>query len=438
MFQWIVDQVTKLKDNFLTRVLGTLSDKEVERAFLGFSERERTYHTLPLFKTFLGQVICGDSCRQAIERGIDQGWLRRSVSPKTSAYCNARTRLPEIPLRELAFRVGTRLAAALPERKRFMRRPVRVVDGTSTQLPDTPANQIEYPQPTSQAKGCGFPLMHFAALMDLDTGGILDLDTWPEGDSERSTFRVMWRSLKKGDIVLGDGGLGSFADMALLAKRGVDSVFDAGQRKFDLPLGDHRVILTRPDQLGYWVKAKDLPEELEVRVIRFKGKLPGGRKAIITLMTTLLDEKRYSKRKLMRLYRRRWEMELRLRDIKTTMGLERLHLHTPEGCLKELWMGILAYNLIRSVMCAAAQRVKKSVSRISFAGTLHRLSAFGMGQLRQKDPHGTWDLLLEHVAEDLLPLRPNRVEPRKLKRRPKPYPLLTQPRQLERAQLLAG
>ncbi len=438
MFQWIVDQVTKLKDNFLSRVLGTLSDKEIKWAFLGFSERERIYHPLPMFKTFLAQVVCRDSCRQAIARGINQGWLWPSASPKTSAYCNARTRLPEIPLRELAFRVGARLAAAVPERKRFMGRPVRVVDGTSTQLPDTPANQIEYPQPTSQAKGCGFPLMHFAALMDLDTGGILDVETWPEGDSERSAFRVMWRSLKKDDIALGDGGLGSFADMAMLAKRGVDSVFDAGQRKFDLPLGDHRVTLLRPAELGYWVKERELPEELEVRVIRFNSKLPGGRGETITLMTTLLDSRRYSMRKIMRLYRRRWEMELRLRDIKTTMGLERLHLHTPEGCIKELWMGTLAYNMIRAVMCEAARKVKKPVARISFAGTMHRLDTFSTGRLCHADPAAAWRLLLEHVAEDLLPVRPNRVEPRKQKRRPKAYPLLTQPRQVERARLLAS
>lgn len=438
MFQWIIDQVSKLKENFLANVLSILDEDRIIGAFLGFSERDRIYHTLPLFQTFLAQVVCGGSCRQAIARGVAQEWLPPSTCPETAAYCNARTRLPEIPLQELAFKAGAQLAAEVPERKRFMDRPVRVVDGTSTQLPDTPANQAAYPQPGSQAKGCGFPLIHFAALMDLDTGGILDLETWPEGDSERSAFRTMWRSLKKDDIVLGDGGLGSYADMALLKKHGVDSLFDAGQRKFDLPLGDHRVTLHRPEQLGDWVKAKDLPEELQVRVIRFKINLPGARRKTVTLMTTLLDAKRYSMRKLIRLYRRRWEMELRLRDVKTTMGLEQLHLLTPEGCRKELWMGILAYNLIRTIMYAAARRAKKSVSRISFAGTLDRLSTFGMGRLRYGDPVVAWRVLLDHVAKDLLPVRPNRVEPRKRKRRPKPYPLLTQPRQVERAQLLAS
>jgi hypothetical protein len=438
MFQWIIDRVFQLKKNFLADVLSQLDGSQVARVFLGFSERERVYHTLPLFRTFLAQVVGGDSCRKAIERGIDQGWLPRSASPKTAAYCNARTRLPEIPLQELAFRAGARLAAAVPARKRFMGRPVKVVDGTSAKLPDTPANQSEYPQPGSQARGCGDPLMHFAALMDLDTGGILDVETWPEGDSERSGFRTLWRSLKKGDIALGDGGLGSYADMAWLLGRGVDSVFDAGQRKFDLPLGDHRVTLRRPAALGYWVKARQLPETLDVRVIRFQRKLPGGRRETITLMTTLLDAQRYSARKIMRLYRRRWEMELRLRDIKTTMGLERMHLHTPESCRKELWMGVLGYNLIRTVMCAAARRVDKPVARISFAGTLHRLDTFGMGRLRHTDPATAWRLLLEHVAEDLLPVRPNRLEPRKVKGRPKPYPLLMQPRHLERQQLLTG
>ena len=196
--------------------------------------------------------------------------------------------------------------------------------------------------------------------------------------------------------------------------------------------------LQRPAKLGHWVKAKDLPEELEVRVIRFRITLPGCRKKTVTLMTTLLDKKRYSKRKLMRLYRRRWEMELRLADIKTTMGLERMHLHTPEGCRKELWMGLLAYNMIRTVMCEAARRAKKPVARISFAGTMHRLDTFSTGRLCHVDPAAAWLLLLEHIAKDLLPVRPNRVEPRKRKRRPKAFPLLTQPRQVERTRLLAG
>lgn len=153
-------------------------------------------------------------------------------------------------------------------------------------------------------------------------------------------------------------------------------------------------------------------------------------------MTTLLDRERYPKRKLMRLYRRRWEMELRLRDIKTTMGFELLKAKTAEGCRKEMWMALVAYNLIRTVMVAAARRMDKAVGRISFAGTVQRLEAFGMCPLRAQDPVGLFVLLLDHLCDDLLPRRPNRVEPRKRKRRPKNYRLLNRPREVERQELL--
>jgi hypothetical protein len=425
------------KQKFLSDVLGRMEERAVRRMLAGFTERERIYHAWPLFRTFLAQVVCGGSCRKAIERGISQGWLPRSASPLTAAYCNARQRMPEDPLRELALDLGRRLAKATSSRRRFMGRCVKVVDGTSVQMPDTPDNQAEYPQPSAQAEGCGLPVMYLAALMDLDTGALVDVEEWGQGHGhERNGFRAMWRSLKPGDIVLGDGGLVSYADMALLVRRGIDSVFEAGTRKFSPGTDDEIVTLNRPYVLGDWVKRKHLPETLTVRVIHFRVTVPGSRKKAVTLMTTLLDRGAYPKRKLMRLYRRRWEMELRFRDIKTTMGLELLTAKTAEGGRKEIWMALVACNLIRTVMVAAARRMDKPVGRISFAGTVDRLEAFGMCPLQVQDPAGLFALLLDHLCDDLLPHRPNRVEPRKRKRRPKNYRLLNRPREVERQELL--
>lgn len=438
MVCWILQKLGKLKKNFLGEVLTRLTEPEIVRIIGSYSERERIYHPWPLFQTFLAQVVCRGSCREAIARGIGQGWLPAGTSPKTAAYCNARRRLDAYDILELLLKIGRHMVCRAPEEYRWLGHLVRVVDGTSSQAPDTRPNQKEYPQPKSQAKGCGFPVVYWAAMMDLYTGGIVDVAEWGEGGHERVGFREMWGSLRTGDLVLVDGGLCSYADMALLQKRGVFMLGDAGQRQFSVGMGDHKVILNRPSVVGDWVKKKDLPEQLTVRVIRFRTRGRGCRKKTITLMTTLLDHQRYSMGKLIRLYRRRWEMELRLRDIKTTMGLEMLTAKTPEGCLKELWMGLVGYNLIRTVMCDAARRAHIDVRRISFAGTVQRLRCFAPELQDPTDAADRYSLLMDHLAIDLLPDRPNRVEPRKRKRRPKAYPLLTRPRQVERDELLAG
>jgi hypothetical protein len=436
MINWIHQQIQNGKDQFTKEVMRVLDSKEIEVAFKGFTQRKRVYHLEPLLETFLSQVMTGRSCREAIALGISDGTLPAGTSPKNAAYCNARSRLPETPLLDLTRRVGQSMSARMTNTRRFMGRPVKVGDGTNSQLLDTPANQKEYPQPKGQASGCGFPILFFTALMDLDTGGIEDIETWGGGSNERTAFRKLWRSLKKGDIVLGDGGLGSYADIALLLGRGIDSVFEVGMRKFDLPAGDHLVTLTRPERLPQWVRAEDLPESLTLRVIRFRVKRPGMRPEWITIMTTLLDKRRYTKRKLMRLYQRRWDMELRLRDIKTTLGLEQLNSKSPAGCRKQLWMGLLGYNLIRMVMLAAAHRVHHTVDGISFAGTLQRLRTFSLSTLPLFDLGNGWLLLLDHLALDMLPYRPYRVEPRKQKHRKKNYRLLNRPRQVERQELL--
>jgi hypothetical protein len=419
MVNWILQQVGKLKGNFISDVMKWQTEDEITAIIGGYSERERIYHPWPLFQTFLAQVVCGGSCREAIARGIGAGWLPTGTSPKTSAYCNARGKLDEYDIRELLLKTGGRLARKASEELRWQGHRVRVVDGTSSQAPDTRANQKEYPQPKTQAKGCGFPVLYWAAMMDLGTGGIVDVAEWGEGGHERVGFRSMWGSLRTDDLVLVDGGLCSYADLALLQKRGIFMLGDAGQRKFNVGMGDHTVTLKRPLVLGDWVKKEELPEEQKVRVIRFKVRIPGCRKKTITLVTTLLDHQRYSMRKLIRLYRRRWEMELRLRDIKTTMGLEMLTAKTPEGCLKELWMGLVGYNIIRTVMCDAAQRANIDVGRISFAGTVQRIRSFAQGPFGTLDVAARYRLLLDHLAIDRLPDRPDRVEPRKRKRRPK-------------------
>jgi len=441
-FYWIITQMRKFRRGFLGCVLPHLERCVVEKAFAGFTTRNRIYHTWPLFQTFLSQVAVGGGCREAIEVGVNHGWLPVHTSPKTSAYCNARTRFPEAPLKGLAFSLGASLEMAAGDEGLFCGHRVRVIDGTSVQLPDTAPNQHEYPQPNQQKPGCGFPVMYISVLMGLGTGAIIDAETSGGSGYERSNFRTLWRSLKAGDIVLGDAGYGSYAEVAMLRERGIDAVFRQGQRKLDtgggirLGKNDWLIIWSRPVKTGDWIDAAELPERLVIRAIRFNHEIKGFRSKDVTIYTTLLDPGRYPKAELVKLYRRRWEMELRFRDIKTTMGLEMLKCKTPDGCRKELWMGLLAYNLIRTVMAQAASERKVHLSEISFAGTVQRLKAFASGSLVGDDPQAAYNLLIQHLADDLIPERPNRVEPRKKKKRQKNYRLLTKPRNIERSCLL--
>jgi hypothetical protein len=356
---------------------------------------------------------------------------------KTSAYCNARIKLPEDELRDLALRTGIVLEEEARSRGFFQDRPVKVIDGSSVQMPDTARNQSAYPQPSEQKKGCGFPVMSISVLMDLDSGGIIDVETVSGTGYEHPMFRELWRSLEKGDIVLGDAGYGSYAEIARLSEMGVDCVFKKGIRKFNpkeaVKIGDGEWLQRWdcPGSPGDWIDRRYLRESIVVRVIRAVVGRKGCRCRKITLITTLLDADKYPKEKLIELYRRRWEMELRFRDIKTTMKLEMLRCKTPSACRKELWAGLLLYNIIRSLMLDAAMRYKISVSRISYAGALAGYNEFCTGALVRIDPLLAYEVLLRSIADCLNPYRPERVEPRKIKRRPKNYRLLMQSRKLE-------
>ena len=432
-FYYLTFRIINIKRRILDTISTTVGKEMVLKAFEGFTIRERVYHTWVLFQMFLNQVACGHGCREAIEQAIHHGIIPPGTSTGTSAYCNARTRLPEGPIYELVKATGNSISGEARKRDRFFGREVKVVDGSSVQLPDTEENQAAYPQPSGQAEGCGFPVMYICVLMSLSTGTILDIADGGAG-REHGLFREMWPSLSRGDIVLGDGGFGSYAEVAMLLKRGIDGVFRENQRKFRpdkaIRIGDdeYTVFWELPHSPGEWVDKKELPDALVMRAVRFRCATKGFRSHEVTLYTTLLDRKKYPREKLIELYYRRWEIELRLRDIKTTMGLELLRCKTPEGCRKELYMGLIAYNLIRAVMLDAACRGRSPLSSISFTGAMQRLDALTGGILFLRDPARWYEHVLDRLIDDRLPLRPGRVEPRKVKRRGKNYSYLSEPR----------
>jgi hypothetical protein len=335
-----------------------------------------------------------------------------------------------------------RQATRVPPPKSWHGRRIKVVDGSSVQLPDTPENQKAYPQPSRQKPGCGQPVMRLVALFDLASGVLLACATGTLKSAERELWRSLWETdLVAGDIVLGDRGFCSLCEFWMLFAREVDSLVRLNQRR---SAGTRRKKkLGKNDELVWWIKShnrpkwlaldlwREVPKEFLVRHITFQLVQPGFRTQEVTLATTLLDHRKWPAAVLADMYRQRWRAELHLRDLKTTMGMELLRCKSPAMARKELTMHLIGYNLVRALMSeAAAKNEQVDLARISFKGALCALRQFAspLAQCTKRRRKLLWELLLFSIAEMLVPERPGRQEPRAIKRRPKNYPLLTSPR----------
>jgi len=411
----------------------------------GCNSRERVFSVRRTFWSFLWQVMTPNtSCREVVRQVQARFSLegREKVDEDDSAYCQARKRLPRQSLERILTATATAADQQSGDRRWFGRRVI-VVDGTTSTLPDTVANQAKFPQSESQQVGCGFPLMKVVAFMSLASGAILDVATGSKRSSELGLFRHMWDRLKAGDILLADDGFSDYATLASLPLRRVDGLCRLqGRRHKDFRVGKK---LGRYDRLTTWKKpyqrprtmtAKQwakVPERIELRLIRFAVTVPGFRTRQIDLVTTLLDHEAYPAAELAALFFRRWRVELCFRDIKVAMGMEALRCKTPEMAHKELFMFLIAHNLIRCLMGQAARIHHVELERISFKGSVDTVRQYSqaLAQARNRKQRSRLvEELSENLARDLLPDRPGRSEPRAVKRRPKPYPLLSKPRRL--------
>jgi len=255
-------------------------------------------------------------------------------------------------------------------------------------------------------------------------------------------WRKMWHLLQSGDVILGDGKYSSYADIALLRERGIDTVARFGKRKADfrkgkiIALEDHLVEWEQPKQLPAWLAGKRLPEKMMVRELRFHVETAGFRSETVTIATTLLDAETYPKQDISELFFCRWQIELRLRDIKTVLGMDILRTKTPERARKELWMYLTAYNLIRTLIQAATVKNREIAARISFQGCRQRFLAVVTRNCPAKRFRYLYRMLLKDLANDLNQYRPLRIEPRAIKRRKKQYDLLNQARVTLRQNLI--
>lgn len=413
----------------------------------GNHSRQRIFTLRRTFWGFLYQALNpSSSCREVVRQVQALLSLHSeepfSVDANTSAYCQARSRLPLARLKGIRHTVAEKAERRLSQARQYWHGlKVKVIDGTSTTLPDTPKNQKIYPQSRSQKPGCGFPLMKLVGIFSLGSGVLLDYAKGNKHRHEISLLQELLGLFGPGDLALADRGFSSYVSISLLIERGAQCLFRLHQaRKADFRKGRR---LGRNDRLLTWKRPAQkpkylplelwllVPETLSVRMVRFRLDVPGYRSQEVILVTTLIDPKKFSARELAELYARRWRVELWFRDIKTTMGMEALRCQSPQMAHKEVEMYLIAYNLIRAIMVAAGSAHDVPIESLSFKGSVDSTRQYSIAiaqaptlkkqrQLRQE--------LLRVIALDCLPNRPGRREPRAVKRRPKPYALLNKHR----------
>jgi len=397
-----------------------------------------------MFWAFMSQVLSPDhACREALQKVLAglMGLFGRPASPSTAAYCQARKRLSCDWLCRIHEGVQERLEKAAVGGRLWYGRIVKIVDGSSVSMPDTEENQAAFPQPDGQKAGCGFPVARLAVIFSLAAGTVLDLAWDSLHVAETTLFRRMWDGLAAGDVLLADRGFCSFADFWCLMQRGVDSVMRLNARR----RAGVRVVrvLGKDDRIVEWIKTKvipvwmglaeweAMPSVVRLREIRFGVDIPGFRTRAVTVVTTLLDARTYPAEAFADLYRRRWSAELFLRDIKITMGMDVLRCKSPDMIERELRMFLIAYNLVRALILQAAQKYRSDPDRLSFKGTLSKVRQWApmLASVRNRATlRRLTGALLQQIAFDPVPDRPNRIEPRAVKRRPKQYSRLIKPR----------
>jgi len=400
--------------------------------------RERLYGPLTTLVLFIEQVLGADhSCQDAVSRGLSARVAlgQAPCSLNSGPYCKARARLALGLIERLGREIAVRLCAAQPAPWLWHGRAVKLVDGTTVSMPDTAANQRAFPQSRDQKPGLGFPLARLLGIVSLSCGAVLEWASGPCEGKNSGESALLWRLMDRlaaGDVVVADRCFAGYFAIARLKQQGIDLLIRQHQRRHtDFRRGqrlgkrDHVVSWARPKRPS-WMDAAtyaSMPESIVMREVRV---------AAMTLVTTLLDVKELTKAELVDLYGKRWQIELDFRAIKTVMQMDVLRCKSPDMVRKEIAVHLLAYNLVRTVMAQAACLAHLLPRQLSFKATLQVLNAFEQNlrhgpRARLSTRHA---IVLGSIGQLVLPVRPNRVEPRAVKRRPKRLPLLTKPRRL--------
>jgi putative transposase len=441
---------------------GALTEGQIEAAFdeQGVPWRrddEEVFTPAMTLWAFVGQTLFKEeqrSCLAAVARiGVMLLAMGRPRCAQNSGpYCRARGRLPVAVIERLTLDAASRCEAEVSEKWLWKGRHVKLADGTSVSMPDTEANQEAFPQQTCQKKGLGFPIARLVVLLSLATGMTSGMAMGPYAGKETGELSLLGElsdQLDEGDVFLADKLYCTYFLMAMLLQRKVDVVVSLHQaRKIDRRqikrLGKHDCLITwqRPGRPSWMDRESydQMPKSLELRLVHVDVDEPGFRTQSLDVVTTLRDANRYSRDEIAELYHRRWLAELDIRSIKCTLGMDCLRCKSPPMVRKEIWTCLLAYNLIRQKMLQAALQKNVSPRRMSFANTMQVLAAgwMVMPLLDRQTRMALVRVELRSVASQIVGNRPGRVEPRAVKRRPKPYRLLTMARRVAQALLRQG
>lgn len=427
-----------------------LDERRLQEALdrAGVMFRDRIYNPMTTLCAFLSQVIASkdSSCEAAVSRVlVDRVTNNKpACSTNTGSYCTARTRLPEEVIGQLARQTGQELDREAKEEWLWKGRSVKIVDGSTAEMADTPENQAEYPQSSTQKAGLGFPMLRMVVLFSLAVGTVLECAIGAcrgKKTGEQSLFRSLGESLKEGDILLGDCLYDAYRDIAQLKLRGVDVLFGKKQsRAVDFRTGrklgpdDHVVTWKKPKFDAQRFASREeweaLPDEIEMREVRCVIRRKGHRTRTIIVVTTLLDGEEYSSQDLTDLFALRWHCELNLRSLKQVLGMRRLNCKTPEMVRKELWTYLLAYNLVRVRMAQAAAVHGLEPRSLSFTAAKTHIHNFAlpMKNASKRDRDRLEIELLKAISSCRVGERPGRKEPRAVKKRQQKYSYLTKPR----------
>jgi hypothetical protein len=406
--------------------------------------RDRMFSPVTTIWGFLSQVLSEDhSCRDTVSRIIAHRATNGLAicSPNTASYCNARSRLLTSVLSTLTTRTAQELQTSAPDQWKWNGRSAFIVDGSTVSMPDTGKNQAMYPQPPNQKPGIGFPLARIAVVLSLATGACHDLAIAPykgKGTGEKTLFRRMYDTLHRGDVVVADALFDDYFIACELCQRGIDLVARAqharaGSRMAQSKPDDDIIVWQRPNKPRGMTSEqyRSYPKTLLMRQVTVDAHDKNNRVTQFKVVTTILDQSIDGKQ-IGDLFERRWQGEVDLRSIKTTMQMDILRCKTPDMVHKEIWTHLLAYNLLRTVMAVAAHENDIEPRQVSFKGAKQALTAFApkIEAARAEHRAPLIDAMLMTIAYHRVGDRPGRWEPRARKRRPRKAARLMQPRHI--------
>ena len=411
------------------------------------TKRQRSYGHLPVFWAWLGQIFeTNASCSKAVS--MVQAWCRTLNLPAptndTSPYCQARKRLTDDFLAQVDAQVQSVLERHIAPEDRWRGHILKAIDGTKVTLDDTPKNQASYPQHSSQKEGCGFPIMGMVGMVNLTHGGVVGFETCGYHKHDARIAPRLLNTIDEGDILLGDRAFCSYEFIVRITTERkahvVMRLHQARARKLDWRKGKK---ISSIERLVTWEKPKNIPvgsaltreqwakipDEITLRYIKLGYENRAGEKAALVIVTDLLDPQQYPAEEVADLYMERWEIEVKFRDLKTTMKMEHFAVKSPEMAHKTLRMMIIAYNLLQRVMQEAAHEAGAKINHMSVKGVLDRITSshesFRAYRNTPRKRRDYYQRFIQDCAGCVLNIRPLRREPRAIKRRPKNHQMLT-------------